>query len=215
MVGNLTENIGVVTGFPFGRYYFLELMGPKLFHVPVLLGLAYIGMSYVSWSLARLIVSPSDARVTGVRILLLPFVASFIMVAWDLAQDPVWSTVLHGWVWVDGGRWFGVPVSNYLGWYGTVFAIYLLFAIYLRGRPAPETPANWRPAVFFYALCAAGNVMQTVSHANPGTVHDPAGTVWLVVDITRASALFRSSRWGTFAAFAWMRRAAVEGATTG
>src|SRR5580692_4711424 len=47
-VGNIIENLGVATGFPFGHYYFAELMGPKLFYVPVLLGLAYIGMAYVS-----------------------------------------------------------------------------------------------------------------------------------------------------------------------
>ena len=50
VVGNISENLGVATGFPFGRYYFLDLMGPKLFHVPALLGLAYIGMAYVSWT---------------------------------------------------------------------------------------------------------------------------------------------------------------------
>src|ERR1700691_1659577 len=52
VVGNLAENVGVATCFPYGRYYFSELMGPKLFHVPILLGLAYIGMAYVSWMLA-------------------------------------------------------------------------------------------------------------------------------------------------------------------
>jgi multisubunit Na+/H+ antiporter MnhF subunit len=90
VVGNIAENLGVTTGFPFGRYYFVELMGPMLFHVPVLLGLAYIGMAYVSWTVARLIVGQPHARVAGLRVLALPLVASFVMVAWDLAQDPVW-----------------------------------------------------------------------------------------------------------------------------
>lgn len=40
-VGNSVENTGVITGFPFGRYYFVERMGPKLFHVPILLRIAY------------------------------------------------------------------------------------------------------------------------------------------------------------------------------
>src|ERR1035437_243738 len=100
-------------------------MGPKLFHVPVLLGLAYIGMAYVSWALARLIVGGTDAPITGARIVTLPLLASAIMTAWDLAQDPVWATVLHGWIWLDGGAWFGGPISDYLGWLGTVFVIFL------------------------------------------------------------------------------------------
>ena len=208
IVGNITENLSVVTGFPFGRYYFVELMGPKLLHVPVLLGLAYIGMAYVSWTLARLIVGNRSAPVAAAQVLTLPLAASFIMVAWDLAQDPVWATVLHGWVWRDGGHWFGVPVSNYLGWYGTVFAIYLLFALYLRRRPAQALPASrgrWHPALLFYTLCAAGNVLQTVPKAVPAIVLDSTGKPWRVADITGASALVSIFVMGAFSVLAWTR----------
>src|SRR5262249_42602695 len=55
VVGNIFENLGVATGFPFGSYYFTDVMGPKLFHVPILLGLAYVGIGYASWMLALLI----------------------------------------------------------------------------------------------------------------------------------------------------------------
>ena len=217
LVGNFTENLSIATGFPFGHYYFVELMGPKLFQVPVLLGLAYIGMSYVSWTLARAIVGNPHAPVAGLRSFGLPLVASFIMVAWDLAQDPVWATVLHGWVWRDGGAWFGVPVSNYLGWFGTVFTIYLLFALYLRRRadsPIAAPPASLRPALFFYALCAAGNVLQVFSHQVPAIVMDPTGKQWSYADIVGASALVSIFVMGAFAAIAWVRLAEQENAAT-
>lgn len=208
VVGNLVENLGVTTGFPFGRYYFVELMGPKLFHVPVLLGLAYIGMAYVSWALARLIVGRTDAPIAGLRIVTLPLLASAIMTAWDLAQDPVWATVLHGWVWRDGGPWFGVPVSNYLGWYGNLFVIYLLFALYLHGDPArsiAESRASWRPALIFYGLCAAGNVLQVASsYPVPALVQDPTGKLWRVADIIAASALVSIFVMGGFVTLAWI-----------
>ena len=212
VVGNLSENLSIATGIPFGHYYFLELMGPKLFQVPVLLGLAYIGMAYVSWTVARLIVGNSQTPVTGVRILALPALASFVMVAWDLAQDPIWATVLHGWVWRDGGAWFGVPVSNFLGWYGTVFTIYLLFAVYLRwpavGIKAPG--ASMRPAVIFYLLCAAGNVLQALSRQAPALVIDPTGKQWRYAEIAAASALISIFVMGGFAAAAWIRMARPE-----
>jgi len=214
VVGNSSENLSIATGFPFGHYYFLNLMGPRLFQVPILLGLAYIGMAYVSWTLARLIVH--DSLGTGRRTLAIPITASFIMVAWDLAQDPVWSTVLHGWVWRDGGAWFGVPISNYFGWYLTVFLIYLCFALYLR-RSAPQAtncqPAWW-PAIVFYALCAVGNVLETLPNPVPAIVQDPSGAQWRVVEITRASALVSVFAMGTFAALAWAALAQHKRALT-
>jgi putative membrane protein len=183
-------------------------MGPKLFHVPVLLGLAYIGMAYVSWVLARLISGRSDAPIAGMRIFTLPLLASSIMTAWDLAQDPVWATVLHGWIWLDGGPWFGVPVSNYLGWYANLFVIYLLFALYLRIDPEPsiaESRASWRPALIFYGLCAAGNVLQrSSSYPVPALVQDPTGKLWRVADITAASALVSIFVMGGFVVLAWI-----------
>ena len=147
------------------------------------------------------------------RIIGLPLVASFIMVAWDLAQDPIWATVLHGWVWRDGGAWFGVPVSNYLGWFGTVFTIYLLFALYQRLRadsPIAAPSVSLRPALFFYALCAAGNVLQVFSHQAPAVVMDPTGKQWSYADIAGASALVSIFVMGAFAAIAWVRLAEQE-----
>ena len=56
VVGNVSENLGIRTGFPFGHYYFTDLIGPSLLHVPILLGLAYVGMGYLCWTLGGLIV---------------------------------------------------------------------------------------------------------------------------------------------------------------
>ncbi|MGB8259037.1 MAG: carotenoid biosynthesis protein [Terracidiphilus sp.] len=208
-VGNTVENVGVATGFPFGRYQFVELMGPKLLHVPVLLGLAYIGMAWVSWSVAWLIVAGSRGRLAGRRLFALPFAAAFVMTAWDLAQDPVWATLLHGWTWRDGGPWFGVPVSNFLGWYGTVLLIYLLFALWLSRRAEGDAapPGSPAPALLFYALCAGMNILQVVPRTVPQVVQDPAGRVWHSGEITAASAMVSFFVMGAFAVFAWIRLA--------
>jgi len=174
----------------------------------VLLGLAYIGMAYVSWTIARIILGNLSAANNGARIFALPLLASCAFVSWDLAQDPVWATVLHGWVWLDGGPWFGVPISNYLGWFGTAFVIYLLFALYLRCFPAPAITSsrlNWLPAILFYLLCAAGNVAQCFLPANPAVVADPTGKEWLVAEITRASARISIFIMGGFGLFAWIQ----------
>jgi len=54
-VGTLFESVSLRTGFPFGYYRFTDLMGPKLFDLPILLALAYLGMGYLSWVLAVVI----------------------------------------------------------------------------------------------------------------------------------------------------------------
>lgn len=205
VIGNTIENIGVATGFPYGHYVFLSLMGPKFLNVPVLLGLAYIGMAYVSWILARLILG-ATAGLTGSQFFTVPLLASFVMTAWDFAQDPVWSTLLHAWRWFDGGIWFGVPLTNYAGWLLTVFLIYLAFAFYLhRAGPVPSTPPHWRLAVLFYALCALGNVFQLLRPQPVDLIADPSGTLWHAATILRASALVSVLLMGSFALAAWLR----------
>jgi uncharacterized membrane protein len=208
VIGNAVENIGILTGFPYGHYDFLPLMGPRFLHVPVLLGLAYIGMAYVSWILARLILRSTRLTLSGPQLVAVPLVAAVIMTAWDLAQDPVWSTLLHAWRWNNGGPWFGVPLTNYAGWLLTVFLIYLAFALYLRRdsvRIQAEPSPHWRSAVLFYALCALGNVLQLLRPQPSVVVADAAGRIWHTAAILRASALVSIFVMGSFALLAWVR----------
>jgi uncharacterized membrane protein len=214
VVGNLIENLGVMTGFPFGHYYFTDRMGPKLFHVPILLGLAYLGMGYISWTLAFPILGNRSARnpLAGFRGIALPLVASFLMVAWDFSQDPVWSTIERCWVWVHGGPYFGVPASNFLGWYLAVYLFYQLFALYLRRRAAVLNPLPlryWQLAILFYALCSAGNLLLLLGNPSGGltVVLDPSGATWDVRDILGASTLVSIFTMGAFALLAWARLA--------
>ncbi len=59
----------------------------------------------------------------------------------------------------------GVPMSNFLGWYLTVYIFCQSFVLYLRGRstdPHPLPSSYWQLAVLFYGVSAAGNF---VSHS--------------------------------------------------
>jgi putative membrane protein len=204
-IGGVSEVLSLATGFPFGHYYFTDVMGPHILHVPILLGLAYVGMGYVSWTLARIIVGETAG------VIAMPLVAGFVMVAWDLAEDPVWSTIVRAWIWRDGGAWFGVPVSNFLGWYLTVCAFYLAFALYLKGRPreARLPPANhWRTAVVFYSISALGNLL-VIPRPGFTYVRDPAGVEWSVAGILEACALVSLFGMGAFALLGWVRLSAA------
>ena len=208
VVGNAFENLGVATGFPFGRYYFTDAMGPKLFQVPILLGLAYVGMGYLSWTLGRIIVGNLRSRPVGARVITLPLVAAFPMVAWDFANDPVWANINHLWVWQRGGAYFGVPLTNFLGWYLVVYLIYQSFAIYLRGwafDARAKTSGYWRWAVVFYALAAVGDIIIVLPKPDPAVVFDSVGRPWNVTAITSACALVSMFAMGAFAVIAAVR----------
>jgi uncharacterized membrane protein len=207
VVGNIFENLSILTGFPFGHYYFTDVMGPKLFHVPILLGLAYVGMGYLSWTLGCVILESQQVPVRW-RVVTLPLIASFIMVAWDLSMEPVWATILHSWMWLRGGVYFGVPISNFLGWYLTVYVIYQLFAFYLRRHPTNPNPllsGYWHSAVVFYGISAVGNILLAIPRAEQSVVSDNTGAQWKVSDITGTCALVTIFTMGAFAVVAWVR----------
>ena len=208
IVGNVFENLGVATGFPFGRYYYTDAMGPKLFQVPILVGLAYAWMGYLSWTLGRVILGNLQSPLVGTRVITLPLVAAFIMIAWDLANDPVWANLDRLWVWQESGAYFGVPLTNFLGLYCVYYLVHLSFAIYLRGRSPAANPlpaSYWRWAIIVYALCAAGAVIFVLSKRVPAVVFDAIGRPWNVSAIAANCALFCIFVMGAFAAIAWVR----------
>lgn len=130
------------------------------------------------------------------------------MVACDLSQDPVWATILHLWIWQRGGPYFGVPISNFFGWYLTVFVIYQSFALYLRERPinaGPLPSGYWHLAILFYGVSALGNVLLIVPRTGLTIVSDATGAQWRVSDITGTCALVSIFIMGAFALLAWVR----------
>jgi uncharacterized membrane protein len=204
--GTFFESLSLRTGFPFGHYFFTDLMGPKLLQLPVLLALAYVGMGYLSWVVALLTVGHPNEPLRGRRVVLLPLIASFVMVAWDLSMDPVWADIDHAWVWRDGGPYLGVPVSNFLGWFLTTYIFYQAFALYARGRAAvPYPTGHWRLPVLFYGASAAGNVLLAIPSATPSVFTDLSGRQWEVSDIIGACVLVSVFVMGAFTLLAWMR----------
>jgi putative membrane protein len=207
-IANVFENLSVATGFPFGRYYFTPIMGPKLFQIPILIGLAYIGMGYISWVLGRLILGGAATTLKGAQLVTVPLCAAFLMVAWNMSQDPVWSTVGHAWIWRDGGAYFGVPVSNFFGWYLLACTVYQAFALYLRGRepePGPMPSGFWQTVLVFYLLFVLGGILPALAPGGSALVADEAGIVWRVGAITSSCALAAIFGMGPFAVLAWAR----------
>jgi uncharacterized membrane protein len=191
-VSNAFENLSIMTGFPFGWYHYSDAIGPKLFLVPLLIGPAYFGMGYLSWTLARAILGDQDTRLAGLLWFGTPVIASFIMVSWDLTIDPMMSTINGSWVWHNGGSYFGVPVSNFLGWYLTVYVFFQCFAFYAKRRFVTPTkiPGYWATPLLAYTSIIIAPILGLLLGTDPGAVLiDPAGHVWQVRDIRSVAAL--------------------------
>ena len=206
-IGSLSEILSLRTGVPFGHYYFTEVMGPKIAGLPILLALAYLGIGYVAWVLAIVILGYVDKPLRGMRLLAMPLLASLIMVSWDLSMDPAWSTLDRAWIWRDGGGYFGVPISNFLGWFLTAYLYYQAFALYCGAKSltAPQlTRGYWLPAILLYAACALGNPLLLKLPAPP-VAADPTGKQWLTADILDGCVLVSLLVMTPLALLAWVR----------
>src|SRR5437899_8143687 len=185
VVSNVLENTSILTGFPFGHYYYTSGLGPKLFLVPLLIGPAYFGTGYLAWVLATVLIGDVRSRGSWFTTFAVPFIASFMMVAWDLGMDPTNSTIRHAWIWEQGGGYFGVPLTNYLGWFFTVYVFFQLFALSLRFRKAsregeePTLPRSYyAQPIVMYAVIGLVIVVNYLVGSTNTAITDAVGIVW-------------------------------------
>lgn len=167
VVSFASEFTGVHTGFPFGRYSYNAdgVNGPLLGGVPPLVTFSYVSMAYTCFVLARLILGRMG-RVSLPMVLGSSAVAAALMAAWDLAFDPVMSTVRGLWTWEGGGAYFGVPIQNFVGWWLTTFVFFVIVTLILNRLSAQRMAQPQSPVFFAEVLVSFGaNVLVIVVHA--------------------------------------------------
>ena len=194
-VSNVLENTSILTGFPFGHYHYTGALGPKLFLVPLLIGPSYFGTGYLAWVLSTVLIGNVRPKASAFVTFAVPFIGSFMMVAWDLVMDPTSSTIRQAWIWEQGGGYFGVPLTNYLGWFFTVYVFFQLFALYLRRPKAsrdveePLPRSHYAQAIVMYAVIGLIPVVSyLVGSSTNAAVTDAAGIVWQTRSIAEAAA---------------------------
>jgi len=194
VVGNIFENLSITTGFPFGHYHYTGVLGPKLFLVPVTIGGAYFGAGYLSWTLALMLLGRAARPFDAYARWAVPVAASVLMASWDFVLDPIASTINRYWIWENGGGFFGVPFTNYLGWLLTVFLFFAAFGGYVamrRSGDAARTPSAsfWASAVVTYALLGVRYVLTYFVPSANTQFADAAGHTWMRHDIYETAAL--------------------------
>jgi putative membrane protein len=193
VVSNILENTSILTGFPFGHYHYTDSLGPKLFLVPILIGPAYFANGYLAWVVGNVLIGELRRTSSAFTTFAVPFIASFLMVMWDLTFDPRASTIQHMWIWEQGGGYFGVPLTNYLGWFFTVYVFLQLFALFVRLRPAGDEAAPLRKshyvqALAMYAVVGLTPVLTYLVGGANSPVTDAAGVVWQTRSIAESAA---------------------------
>ncbi|MFM9903821.1 MAG: isopentenyl-diphosphate Delta-isomerase [Pyrinomonadaceae bacterium] len=138
------ETSAIVTGFPYGHFGYSDLLGYRLFgYTPWTVALAWTPLVLAAYAISkRLAVS---GKLWAIRIV---FVAAALIV-FDLVIDP--GAVLIGfWRYEGGGAFYGVPLSNFVGWVfsGVIAAIVLEVLAALR-KPLLPAPAQLVSSSFF------------------------------------------------------------------
>jgi putative membrane protein len=149
VAGLCFEFVGVHSGFPFGSYFYTEVLQPQLAGVPIVLACAWMTLlAYVSGLLWRLRL-PSGATVV---------IGAFWMAGLDLLIDPVATLALDYWRWCGAGAYFGVPLSNFAGWL-IVSALLLASA---RGARVRGRVPHWLglSVVVFFGLIGLAHGLQ-------------------------------------------------------
>ncbi|MGI9105595.1 MAG: carotenoid biosynthesis protein [Pyrinomonadaceae bacterium] len=143
LLGLLVEVCGVSYGVPFGRYAYTGVLQPTLFGVPIVMAFAWMTLvAYVKQMFATV----------NTPVWLEPTAAAAWMTAIDLVIDPLAANQLGYWRWFERGVYYGIPVSNFAGWFA---ASLLLFSL-LRRPWRPNAWPRWAglSIILFFTLIA-------------------------------------------------------------
>jgi uncharacterized membrane protein len=181
------ENLSVFTGFPYGSYNYSPSLG--LLPVPLIIIFEYFAMGYLSWIIANVLTGQYAQKLQGKQVFLVPFIATFLMVMWDLTVDPISSTLQGLWVWHNAGAYFGIPISNYFGWFMVVYIIFQIFGIYLTkyDQITDEKAAIisnkpfWSEAPVLYGIMALGTILSIFYQFNDLTISMALITVFTMI----------------------------------
>jgi uncharacterized membrane protein/1-acyl-sn-glycerol-3-phosphate acyltransferase len=163
------ELLGTSTGFPFGPYSYTSFLGFKILdHVPYSIPLSWFYMGFTSYILASAIVPrlwqrhhrastrlaneaaplPLRGQASRKETFWSLILGAYFLTVWDLALDPAMASKylpLHFWIWHQTGPYFGMPISNLVGWSLTGLAFMGVSRLLWRTNLDPQRIVVWLP----------------------------------------------------------------------
>ncbi len=110
------EVLGVLTGFPFGSYTYTNKLQPQIAGVPLLIPLAWLMMLAPAWGLSSAILHSISKRLGKYYWIIYSALSGLAFTAWYLYLDPQMVS-RDLWTWLESGRYFGIPMVNFFGWW--------------------------------------------------------------------------------------------------
>lgn len=158
VLSGLLEAIGTNTGWLTGKFKYTNRACPlpSILGVPLCYPLAWCGLIYIGMWTA--ICFTTNFKTGNFEIGLPVFLLTPVLVTLlDVILDPI--AVHEGrWFWEKPGRFYGVPFSNFRGWFVTTLIIILSFTYALRPELQMNDLSRWfvfAPALGFALLAAA------------------------------------------------------------
>jgi putative membrane protein len=124
-IGVASEVAGVRYGFLYGEYAYTDALRPLVFGVPLVMASAWMVLAAYVRQVVSFFRLPAWAEITA---------ASLWMTAIDLVIDPLAAGRLGYWRWHEGGRYYGIPARNFLGWFIVSLLIFSLIGALEGGR---------------------------------------------------------------------------------
>ena len=99
---------------------------------------SWLSFIYISYTFANMILNGLGSQKPNMKqnklfmfllIILLSAISGLVAVNLDMLLDPVVVST-QGWFWIGGGPYFGVPISNFIGWFIVTFVFTFLFRLY-------------------------------------------------------------------------------------
>lgn len=117
LIGMTTEIIGVNTGLLFGDYQYGQVLGPKIYGVPFIIGLNWFVIVFCSGALCaegiELLQKKLNINVTNVATSIFVIIGgAAIATSFDFILEPV-AVKIQFWSWENGQ----IPLLNYICWF--------------------------------------------------------------------------------------------------
>jgi putative membrane protein len=137
--GFAVEYAGVATGWPFGRYVYTDVLQPQVLGVvPLAICCAWIMAAVAAFEIAGRLVRQPFARW---------LMAATLVLVLDLQIETVATRINRYWEWQSDGLFYGVPLSNFAGWWLTGLLMAAIMAQFERraGARRERRPPLLRP----------------------------------------------------------------------